>query len=302
MTQIRGGTLPADVAKTDKSNVWTGTQDFTGATVLGISGGGGSVSGATPTTAGVIELAGDLAGTYQAPTVAKINGATPAAVATSGQYTDLTGRPALAAVATSGQYNDLTGRPPLATVAISGQYTDLSGLPALKTVATSGAYTDLIGRPALAAVATSGAYSDLTGTPTVPTVYLRGKTSDYSMTSTTAVADPTLQVAGLPAGTYAVEASLLAVTGSTVTTNITFSLPSGATFNWTGLGSTNGAVATGGTGVSQLTMLTGLRASIVASSLVVTTPGTFGLMMASTTGGSIAGLGANSWLRLTKMA
>lgn len=35
----------------------------------------------------------------------------------------------LASVATSGQYNDLSGKPALATVAITGQFSDLSGAP-----------------------------------------------------------------------------------------------------------------------------------------------------------------------------
>ena len=41
----------------------------------------------------------------------------------------------------------------LATVATSGAYTDLSGRPGLATVATSGAYTDLSSRPALGTAA-----------------------------------------------------------------------------------------------------------------------------------------------------
>lgn len=53
----------------------------------------------------------------------------------------------------------------LAAVATSGAYADLSGKPALAAVATSGAYSDLAGKPALAAVATSGAYADLSGKP-----------------------------------------------------------------------------------------------------------------------------------------
>jgi hypothetical protein len=53
----------------------------------------------------------------------------------------------------------------LATVATSGAYSDLTGKPTL----FSGAYADLTGKPSLATVATSGAYADLTGKPTIPT-------------------------------------------------------------------------------------------------------------------------------------
>jgi hypothetical protein len=66
---------------------------------------------------------------------------TLATVATSGAYTDLTGRPTLATVATSGAYTDLTGRPTLATVATTGAYTDLSGRPTLGTLASQNAIT-----------------------------------------------------------------------------------------------------------------------------------------------------------------
>ena len=57
----------------------------------------------------------------------------------------------------------------LATVATSGVYSDLSGKPALATVATSGVYSDLTGKPLLATVATSGVYGDLSGKPTLGT-------------------------------------------------------------------------------------------------------------------------------------
>ena len=59
----------------------------------------------------------------------------------------------------------------LAAVAVSGSYADLGGKPALATVATSGSFTDLSNQPApfdpatLASVATTGAYGSLSGTP-----------------------------------------------------------------------------------------------------------------------------------------
>jgi hypothetical protein len=64
----------------------------------------------------------------------------------------------LATVATSGAYSDLTGKPTL----FSGSYTDLTSKPTL----FSGAYADLTGKPTLATVATSGLFADLTSKPT----------------------------------------------------------------------------------------------------------------------------------------
>jgi len=72
----------------------------------------------------------------------------------------------LATVATSGAYTDLSGKPTLSTVASTGAYSDLSGKPTLSTVAGTGAYSDLTGKPVLATVATSGSFADLTNKPT----------------------------------------------------------------------------------------------------------------------------------------
>lgn len=91
-----------------------------------------------------------------------------AAIALSGLYSDLIGKPTLSTVATSGVYSDLTGKPTLATVSSTGAYSDLTGKPTLSTVAGTGAYADLLSKPTLATVATSGVYSDLTGKPTIP--------------------------------------------------------------------------------------------------------------------------------------
>ena len=75
----------------------------------------------------------------------------------------------------SGNYNDLTNQPPFAPVATSGNYSDLNGLPALfhgnydslfnKPTLFSGDYNDLTNLPGFAPVATSGNYSDLNGLP-----------------------------------------------------------------------------------------------------------------------------------------
>jgi len=98
-------------------------------------------------------------------------------VATSGAYTDLSGRPGLAAVATSGVYTDLTGRPTLGTAApldvpatgdasatqvAKGNDSRLSD--ARTPVAHNQAASTITG---LATVATSASASDLT-TGTLP--------------------------------------------------------------------------------------------------------------------------------------
>ena len=57
----------------------------------------------------------------------------------SGRYSDLTGTPTLALVATTGQYTDLLGKPPL----FSGSYNDLTNKPSF----FSGNYNDLINKP-----------------------------------------------------------------------------------------------------------------------------------------------------------
>lgn len=88
--------------------------------------------------------------------------------------------PTLATVATSGSYFDLISRPTLANVATSGAYSDLSGTPSLATVATSGSYVDLTNKPTLATVATSGLYSDLSGKPTLSNVATSGSYADLS--------------------------------------------------------------------------------------------------------------------------
>ncbi len=93
-----------------------------------------------------------------------------AAVALSGNFSDLKGGPdltgyvkssALAPVATSGEFKDLKGGPDLsayvkaaslAPVSQSGSYNDLKDKPTISDAGKTGNYADLLGKPALAQV------------------------------------------------------------------------------------------------------------------------------------------------------
>lgn len=119
-----------------------------------------------------------------------------AAVATSGAYADLAGRPSLGtaaaqdisdfATAAQGTKADTAVQPSsLAPVATSGSYSALTGRPTLGTAASKattdfataaqGAKADTAVQPnALAAVATSGAYGDLSGVPNLASLIPTG--------------------------------------------------------------------------------------------------------------------------------
>ena len=94
--------------------------------------------------------------------------------ATSG-VAEILNKPVLAAVATTGAYSDLSGKPTIPTA--TSDLTNDSGFITLSDVpaqvqpdwdATSG-LGEILNKPALATVATTGAYSDLSGTPAIPT-------------------------------------------------------------------------------------------------------------------------------------
>lgn len=106
---------------------------------------------------------------------------TLSAVAKTGSYNDITGKPNLKPVSTSGDYNDLENKPMLKTVATTGNYNDLDNKPALKQVATSGSYSDLTDRPNLHAVATSGNYNDLENKPNISDSIIYKKIYSYTV-------------------------------------------------------------------------------------------------------------------------
>ena len=108
-----------------------------------------------------------------------------ATVATSGAYSDLSGKPTLASVATSGAYADVSGTPSLATVATTGAYSDLSGKPTLGTAAALDVGTTALKVVQLDASAKLPAVdgSQLTNLPSAPVTSVAGKTGAVTLTA-----------------------------------------------------------------------------------------------------------------------
>ena len=189
-SEIRGGLYPCGGVSLDNRKLTTTYLQAVSDTAGGGSGGGEvtSVNGKTGNVRLDAEDVGALPDSTVVPTSTSelnndsgfITSADLATVATTGAYSDLSGKPNLATVATTGKYSDLTGSPSLATVATTGSYEDLQNTPTLATVATTGDYTDLDNTPSLATVATTGSYADLSGKPTLATVATSGNYSDLN--------------------------------------------------------------------------------------------------------------------------
>lgn len=101
-----------------------------------------------------------------------------ATVATSGQYSDLTGTPSLATVATTGDYDDLLNKPTIPAAQVNADWNAGSGV------------AQILNKPSLAAVATSGDYDDLTNKPTIPTVPTISTDIETDKASNTKTASP----------------------------------------------------------------------------------------------------------------
>lgn len=114
-----------------------------------------------------------------------------ASVATSGQYSDLTGTPSLATVATTGDYDDLLNKPSIPAAQVNSDWNAVSGvaqilnkptIPAapgtLDTTATTAQATSsseaLSGSVTLHKISKTGDYDDLLNKPTIPSVTLNG--------------------------------------------------------------------------------------------------------------------------------
>ena len=129
-----------------------------------------------------------------------------ATVATSGNYNDLTNRPAIPAAQVNSDWDASSGvsqilnKPNLATVATTGSYNDLQDKPSIPAAqvqsdwtesnSTSKAYIQhkpdlsVYAQSAnLATVATSGDYSDLTNKPTIPAAQVQSNWNESDNTS-----------------------------------------------------------------------------------------------------------------------
>lgn len=143
----------------------------------------------------------------------------------------------LAAVATSGQYSDLSGTPTLGSAAAAattdfatsaqGTVADSAVQPGdLADVAFSGSYDDLLDKPSLAVVATSGAYSDLSGRPDLPNTFSTISVSGQD----NVVADSTADTLTLVAG------SNITITTNASSDSITIAAAAGEGVDWGAIG------------------------------------------------------------------
>ncbi|GEP04032.1 beta strand repeat-containing protein [Methylobacterium oxalidis] len=123
----------------------------------------------------------------------------------------------LAAVATTGAYGDLSGRPVLATVATSGQWADLLGKPTL----FDGTWNSLTGKPTLATVATSGSASDLgAGTLQAARLPLPAATTLGGVKSLAATSNTFLTAIGTDGTPTAAQPSFTNISGTVAATQL----------------------------------------------------------------------------------
>jgi hypothetical protein len=115
---------------------------------------------------------------------------------------EITGKPSFATVATSGNYSDLSGKPTL----FSGAYADLTGKPALwdsswssiknKPSFFDGSWANLTGKPNFSTVATTGNYNDLSNKPTLISTFTNDAGYLTTETQTLGLVNDTLSISG----------------------------------------------------------------------------------------------------------
>jgi hypothetical protein len=163
VAQFGQNTDTGEVKMGDGNTLWSGLPvAFNVAGTGSGSGGGTTVSDATTTSKGVVQLAGDLAGTAASPALAAISGLTAGSYTNLNATVDAKGRITTASNGSSGG----SGAPD-ATTSIKGIVQlagDLGGTSALPRVLKLNGTTP-------ATVATTGSYTDLSNKPTIPAAY-----------------------------------------------------------------------------------------------------------------------------------
>lgn len=138
-------------------------------------------------------------------TIPIVNKPSLSAVATSGQYTDLLGKPASVTPPTSVDYNASTST--ATTLAITNKPTIPTSVD-YTAASSSGTTLAIVNKPSLATVATSGKFGDLTGTITQTLTAANGiSLSGPAMASGTQAFPPTAMTANTNAAGFSITAS-----------------------------------------------------------------------------------------------
>lgn len=192
------GEVPA-VTESDNGKVLTAVYDEGGAAVEWSDAASG-VPAATESdegkVLGVTNNQGSVGWVSQTP--AQVNSDWNAASGAA----QILNKPSLAAVATSGSYDDLSGKPTIPAAQVNSDWNAASGV------------AQILNKPSLATVATSGSYADLSNKPTIPTVDQSYSASSTNAQSGTAVAGALATINQVPASTSADEDKVLTVNAS----------------------------------------------------------------------------------------
>lgn len=197
---------PVVTLQDDSSSVAFTLEDAGLAGPQGPPGSSSAASDATSTVKGIVKLTGDLSGTADSPTVPglalKANTSSLATVATTGAYSDLTGKPTIPTVTgtNTGDETTATIKSKLGITTLSGSNTGDQDLSSYATTAsvTSGLATKQ-NSLTLTTTGTSGAASLVGSTLNIPNYATGGGSVSDASTTTKGI----VQLAGDLAGTAA---------------------------------------------------------------------------------------------------